>query len=71
MKDMNEVYVILGIILTKDDNGIILTQSHYIEKLLKKFNHYYNCISISTQFHPSIKLTKNKGKPISQLEYAK
>ncbi|GJS27565.1 reverse transcriptase domain-containing protein [Tanacetum coccineum] len=40
MKDMGEADVILGIRIQKNSNGYILTQSHYIEKTLKKFRHY-------------------------------
>ncbi|GJR08216.1 retrovirus-related pol polyprotein from transposon TNT 1-94 [Tanacetum coccineum] len=40
MKDMGEADVILGIRIPKNSNGYILTQSHYIEKNLKKFRHY-------------------------------
>ncbi|GJY43467.1 retrotransposon protein, putative, ty1-copia subclass [Tanacetum coccineum] len=40
MKDMGEAGVILGIRIQKNFDGYILTQSHYIEKTLKKFGHY-------------------------------
>jgi hypothetical protein len=40
MKDKSEANVILGIKIIWKDNGIILTQEHYIEKLLKKFGHF-------------------------------
>ncbi|GJX71832.1 hypothetical protein Tco_0309003 [Tanacetum coccineum] len=39
MKDMGEADVILGIKITRENKGIVITQSHYIEKILKKFNH--------------------------------
>lgn len=35
MKDIGEVYVILGIKIIKDKGRLILSQSHYIEKILK------------------------------------
>ena len=70
MKDMGEANVILGIKILRDYDGITLTQSHYIEKVLKKFNHS-DCNLASTPFDPSIKLIKNEGEPLSQLEYAK
>ena len=62
MKDIGEV--ILGIKILRDINGIMLTQSHYIEKVLKKFN-YLDCNPVSTPFYPSIQLTKNEGRPVS------
>ncbi|GJZ90402.1 hypothetical protein Tco_0662329 [Tanacetum coccineum] len=40
MKDIGEADVILGTRIQKNSNGYILTQSHYIEKTLKKFGHY-------------------------------
>lgn len=69
MKDMGEAIVILGIKIIKSSNSISLTHSHYIEKLLKKYNHE-NCSVVSTPYDPSIKLTPNKEKIMSQLEYA-
>ncbi|GJT60189.1 zinc finger, CCHC-type containing protein [Tanacetum coccineum] len=37
MKDMGEADVILGIKIKRGNKGIVITQSHYIEKILKKF----------------------------------
>ncbi|KAK1413803.1 hypothetical protein QVD17_35586 [Tagetes erecta] len=36
MKDMGEAEVILGIRITRENNKISISQSHYIEKVLKK-----------------------------------
>nr|GEV30483.1 zinc finger, CCHC-type [Tanacetum cinerariifolium] len=47
MKDMGEADVILGIKIKRQNKGIVITQSHYIEKILKKFNRAY-CSSVST-----------------------
>jgi len=47
MKDVGLVDVILGIKIIRDGDSIALTQSHYFEKLLKKFN-YYNVSPLST-----------------------
>ncbi|KAI3739402.1 hypothetical protein L2E82_29806 [Cichorium intybus] len=47
-----------------------MTQSHYIEKILKRFN-FADCSPVSTPMDPSVKLMENKGTPISQLEYSK
>nr|KAJ0186750.1 hypothetical protein LSAT_V11C900460560 [Lactuca sativa] len=70
MKDMGEAEVILGIRIRKGNNGISISQSHYIEKILKKFN-FENCSSVSTPIDPSLKLLPNKGSPVSQLEYSR
>lgn len=37
MKDTGEVSVILDIKIIRRDNGIMLIQEHYVEKLFKKF----------------------------------
>nr|GEX11236.1 zinc finger, CCHC-type [Tanacetum cinerariifolium] len=44
MKDMRESYVIIGIRIKHESNGIV---SHYIEKVLKKLN-YSDCTPVST-----------------------
>jgi len=41
------IVVILGIKFIKKDYDIILSQSHYVDKLLKKFN-YFNVKQILT-----------------------
>nr|GEW54953.1 zinc finger, CCHC-type [Tanacetum cinerariifolium] len=38
MKDMGEVDVILGIKIKRENKRTVITHSHYIEKILKKFN---------------------------------
>ncbi|GJW04992.1 zinc finger, CCHC-type containing protein [Tanacetum coccineum] len=38
MKDMGEADVILGIRIKRENKGLTITQSHYIEKIIKKFN---------------------------------
>jgi len=40
MKDMGEADVILEIKIQKTNTGFSLSQSHYIEKMLKKFNQF-------------------------------
>ncbi|PWA89720.1 zinc finger, CCHC-type [Artemisia annua] len=69
MKDMGEADVILGIRIKRADKGIAITQSHYIEKMLKRFN-YSECSPVSTPMDSSVKLMLNKGMGISQLEYS-
>ncbi|KAJ9553541.1 hypothetical protein OSB04_017587 [Centaurea solstitialis] len=69
MKDMGEADVILGIRIKRVNKGIALMQSHYVEKILKKFN-YSDCSPVSTPMDPSVKLMPNKGMAVSQLEYS-
>ncbi|GJX47455.1 zinc finger, CCHC-type containing protein [Tanacetum coccineum] len=70
MKDIGEAYVILGIRIKHESNGIAISQSHYIEKVLKKFN-YSNCTLVSTPLDTCEKLMPNKGMAVSQLEYSR
>lgn len=70
MKDMGQADVILGIQIVRDEKSITLTQSHYIEKVLKRFNHF-DCAPVSTPLDPSMELVKNTGSPVSQLEYSR
>ena len=42
MKDLGEADVILGIRIIRENKALIMTQSHYVEKILKRFN-YGNC----------------------------
>ncbi|GKA19637.1 zinc finger, CCHC-type containing protein [Tanacetum coccineum] len=70
MKDTGEPDVILGIRIKHESNGIEISQSHYIEKVLKKFN-YFECTPVSTPMDISEKLMPNNGQAVSQLEYSK
>ncbi|KAL0313427.1 UNVERIFIED_CONTAM: Retrovirus-related Pol polyprotein from transposon TNT 1-94 [Sesamum radiatum] len=70
MKDMGEADVILGIRIIRENKGISISQSHYIEKVLNKFN-CFDCTPVSTPIDPSVKLMLNTGKAVSQLEYSK
>nr|GEU49723.1 zinc finger, CCHC-type [Tanacetum cinerariifolium]GEU75468.1 zinc finger, CCHC-type [Tanacetum cinerariifolium] len=60
MKDIRDADVILGIRIKHESNGISISQSHYIEKTLKKFN-YFNCTPVSTPIDTSVKLMPNNG----------
>ena len=40
MKDMGEGKVILGVKITKMCDNIMLSQEHYVEKILKRFEHF-------------------------------
>nr|GEX89227.1 zinc finger, CCHC-type [Tanacetum cinerariifolium] len=62
--------VILGIRIKHESNGIAISQSHYIEKVLKKFN-YSDCTPVSTLMDTYEKLMRNKGQVVSQLEYSR
>ncbi|GJV34013.1 zinc finger, CCHC-type containing protein [Tanacetum coccineum] len=70
MKDMEEADVILGIKIKHESNGIAISRSHYIKKVLKKFN-YFDCTLVSTPTDTSEKLMPNNGQAVSQLEYSR
>jgi len=57
MKDFDPVCAILGIKTLKKDGNIILMQSHYVEKLLKKFN-YFDVKPVLMPYDPSTKQKK-------------
>jgi hypothetical protein len=62
MKDLGQADVILNIKLIKNESGITLLQSHYIEKILSWFG-FIDGKSSPTPYDPSVILRKNKNKP--------
>ncbi|KAJ9566572.1 hypothetical protein OSB04_002538 [Centaurea solstitialis] len=69
MKDLGEVDTILGIKVRRSESEISLSQSHYIEKILTKFQHL-NIKEFNTPFDSCVKLEKYSGRAVAQLEYA-
>ena len=71
MKDLGEANVILGMKISRTSNGIFVDQSHYIEKILKKYN-YFDCKLASIPFDSSVHLfpTKDENDIYNQKEYA-
>ena len=69
MKDLGEASVILGIKITRSEQGISSNESHCVEKILMKYN-YFDCTPTSTPYDPSVKLFKNTGESVRQTEYA-
>jgi hypothetical protein len=53
MKDLGEADVILNIKLNKEENGITLTQSHYVENVLSHFG-YKKSKPSPTPYDPSL-----------------
>jgi hypothetical protein len=70
MKDLGVADVILGIRIITNNGGLILTQSHYIEKVLKMFNQF-DCKLVTIHFDTSMKLYPNTGRFVDQLEFAR
>ncbi|GJY68341.1 zinc finger, CCHC-type containing protein [Tanacetum coccineum] len=69
-KDIGEADVILGIRIKHKSNSIAISQSHYIVKVLKKFN-YSGCTPVSTPLDTCENLMPNRGLVVSQLEYSR
>jgi hypothetical protein len=69
MKDLGEDDVILNIKLTKGENEITLTQSHYVEKFLSRFG-YKESKPSPTTYDPTLVLRKNKRIGRDQLRYS-
>ena len=53
MKDLGEANFILGMKITKACDGIYLDQSHYVEKILRKYN-FHDHKSVATLFDSSV-----------------
>lgn len=69
MKDMGEASVILGIKILKNNDSVTLTQTHFIEKMLKRFEHF-DYTPLSSPYDAKVHLVKNYGDSVSQNEYA-
>jgi hypothetical protein len=69
MKDLGQADVILNIKLIKNESGINLSQSHYVEKILSRFGFIDGKYS-PTPYDPSVILRKNKNEPTDQLRYS-
>ena len=69
MKDLGEADVILNIKLIKNENGLTLSQSHYVEKVLSRFG-YSDSKPSPTPYDPSVILRKNKKLAKDQLRYS-
>ena len=58
MKDMGEAKVILGVKITRMGDSIMLSQEHYIEKILKRFGNF-DAKLVSTPYDANAHLMKN------------
>ena len=61
MKDLGVADLILGVRIIRTPQGLTLSQSHYIEKVLDKFN-YLNFNVVKTQIDLSCTFKKMKVK---------
>ena len=68
MKDTGEAKVIVGVKITRMSDSIMLSQDHYVEKILKKFKHF-DAKPMSTPYDANTHLMKNRGDLVGQAEY--
>ena len=68
MRDLGNTKVILGIRITTTLR-IKLSQEHYVEKILRKFEHFKYKL-VSTPYDPSSQLKKNRKHSAAQIKYA-
>ena len=61
MKDLGEANVILGMKISRTSDAIFVDQSHYIEKILKKYN-YFDCKPTSIPFDSNVHLFPTKDE---------
>lgn len=67
-KDLGLVDTILRIKVRRNNGGYELSQTHYIEKIFDKFKHL-SFKEVTTPFDHAVKIQKNNGRAITQLEY--
>ncbi|KAL6326062.1 hypothetical protein AAG906_000937 [Vitis piasezkii] len=70
MKDMGLADVILGIKIKRTSDELILSQSHYVDKILGKFDKDNSGVA-RTPVDVTLHLSKNKGESVSQVEYSR
>ena len=70
MKDLRLADVILGIKIKRTLDGLILTQSHYVDNILGKFDKD-NSVMARTPLDVTLHFSKNKVESVSQVEYSR
>ena len=69
MKDLGVADVILGIKIIRTPDGISLSQSHYVDKMIERFKNH-EIKENTNSLLPHIHLRKNTGTEVRQLEYS-
>ncbi|GJZ86357.1 retrotransposon protein, putative, ty1-copia subclass [Tanacetum coccineum] len=70
LKDMGLADVILGIKIIRTQNGLVLSQAHYVDKILNTHN-AGDSGQARTPIDTSLHLSKNKGLGVAQLKYSR
>ena len=64
MKDLGEAKMILVIKIFRKLNGLNLSQEHYVENILKRFE-YFDCKPVSTPYDPKSQMKKNREHSVA------
>ena len=70
MKDLRLVDPILGLKIKRTSDGIILSQSHYVDNILEKFDKVNHGIA-RTPIDVTLHFSKKKAESFSQVEYSR
>ena len=64
MKDMGLADVILGVKILQTSDGLVISQSHYVDKILNKFSRDDFGVA-RTPLDVNLHMSKNKGESVS------
>lgn len=70
MKDTGLTNVVLEIKISRTSKKIIVSQSHYMDKILRKFNKE-DSVGARTPLDTSLHLSTNRGECVSQVEHSR
>ena len=70
MKDLRLANVILGIQIKRTSDRLILSQSHYVDNILEKFDNDNSGIA-KTPVDVTLHFSKNKVESVSQVKYSR
>ena len=70
IKDMGLADVILGVKILRTFDELVLNQTHYVDKILNKFNKDDSGVA-RTPLDVNPHMSKYKGESVSQLEYSR
>ncbi|KAK4381523.1 hypothetical protein Sango_2959300 [Sesamum angolense] len=67
MQDMSDIDVILGIKLIRSTDGIVIFQSHYVEKIIERFGYQNSRIARAYEFFLYALFENKSGVSVAQL----
>nr|GEX82754.1 zinc finger, CCHC-type [Tanacetum cinerariifolium] len=69
MKDMGLAHVILGVKITRNQNGLMLNQTHFVDTNLEKYNPDDSNI-VRSPIYTTTHLSKDRGQGVNQTGYS-